>query len=135
MLYTLALLAAVAIVAAIVDSLEHHAMPKAYGPPIGAALVVGIVLAAPSPRRLVLAIAAGAVVLGLAADGWGYSLGADDAASMLSRRHPQLPKPVRCDRDPHDQSVFGTMYVCRWPGARDGFGVRVDDTRIVQEYP
>jgi hypothetical protein len=110
-------------------------MPKAYGPPIAAAVVVGILLVSPSPRRLLLAIAAGAVVAGLAAASWGYSLDAGDAARMLSARHPQLPGPVSCHRDRNDQGLFGTMYLCTWPGGRDGLDVRVDDTRIVKEYP
>jgi hypothetical protein len=135
LLYLFVVLAGAGIVAATVDALEHRAMPKAYGPPIAAALVVGIILATPSPRRLLLAIAAGAVVAALAAVGWGYSLSADDAARMLSRRHPELPRPVQCHRDPNAQRFFGTMYVCKWPGGRDGLEVRVNDTRIVREYP
>jgi len=135
LLYLLVVLAGAGIVAATVDALEHRAMPKAYGPPIAAALVVGIILATPSPRRLLVAIAAGAVVVALAAAGWGYSLSAHDTATMLSRRHPEIPSPVRCHRDPNDRGLFGTMYLCKWPGGRDGLDVRVNDTRIVREYP
>ena len=70
MLYGLAIAAAVGIVASVVEAITHRAMLLAYAPPLVAGLVVGIVLAVPSPRRLAFAATAGATVVVLAAFGW-----------------------------------------------------------------
>jgi len=133
--HALGVASSVAIISAFADAAMHRALAKAYLPPLTAAVVVSAVLTFPSFRRLLLGTASTAAVVGLAASGWGYSLDARATEVVFSSRHPNLGRPVHCRRDHDDQSLFGTRYVCGWPGAPDGMLVRVDDATIVQEYP
>jgi hypothetical protein len=134
-LYALAIAAAVGIVAAVGDAIAHRAMLPAYASPLLASLVVGIVLAAPSPRRLALDATARAVVVALAAYGWQYPLGVHETEQAFAHAHPNWAQPIHCRRDSEDGSLVGMMYVCRPADGGDGFNVRVDNTKIVQEYP
>jgi hypothetical protein len=134
-LYILTILAAVGIVAAVVDAIAHRAMLLAYAPPLIASLVVGIVLAVPTPRRLAVAATAGAIVVGLAAVGWQYPLGAHETEQAFAGAHPDWARPIHCRRDEHNSGFVGIMYVCRPADGGDGWDVRVDGSKIVQEYP
>jgi hypothetical protein len=136
-LYGLAIGSAVGIVAAVVDAIAHRAFLLAYAPPLVASLVVGIVLTVPSPRRLALAATLGAAVVALAAFGWQYPLGVHETEQAFARAHPNWARPIHCRRDAEASrgSLVGIMYVCRPADGGDGFSVRVDDTKIVQEYP
>ena len=136
-LYGLAVAAAVGTVAAVVDAIAHRAFLPAYAPPLAASLVVGIVLAIPSPRRLALAAALGATVVALAAFGWQYPPGVHETEQAFARAHPDWAQPIHCrpDAEANRGSLVGIMYVCRPADGGDGLGVRVDNTEIVQEYP
>jgi hypothetical protein len=124
----------VAVLVAVVAAAAHYAMPKAYAPQLVSAVLLTAASYVPARRGLVVAAtASAAVVVGLAAGGWGYSLGPSATAKLVARAHPDFGRPVRCRRDRNERTVFGVAYLCTWPGSRDGMLVRVDGATI-EEY-
>jgi hypothetical protein len=122
--------------AAVVSSFTHRATLETYPLPIVAAIVISIILAAPTVRRNLLAAALAASCGGLALADWGYSLDAAATAKLFEQRFPDA-RPAVCVRDPRDGSFVGTLFRCgkRGESIRSYTGVVVSDDGIVEIQP